>query len=74
MVMYLASGELTTAFHRSFAVVMSAVFVVNLPGYLIRLPPAVRRTQLGSSFCGQKSTTILVYIMILSFGILAICS
>ena len=39
-------------------VVRSADLVVSSPGYAIRLPPAVIRTMLGSSFCGLKSTTI----------------
>ena len=51
-----------TLFHIILVVVMSAVLVVSSPGHLIRLPPAVMQTLLESDFCGQKSTTMRVYV------------
>ena len=64
-----------TLFHIILLVVMSAVLVVSLPGHLIRLPPAVMRTLLGSDFCGQKSTTMRAYVGVLpSAYIFAICA
>ncbi len=44
---------LMTLFHKILVVVKSAVRVVSSPGYSMRLPPAVRRTLLGSAFCGR---------------------
>ena len=63
-----------TMFHKSFEVVRSAVLVVNLPGYLIRLLPAVIYTRFRFSFCGRKSTSTLAYVITQSFGMLAISS
>ena len=56
-------------FHKILAVVMSAVRVISAPGYLIRFPPAVILTRLGSSFWGLKSTTRRAYVTTLSWGI-----
>ena len=42
---------LNTLFQSIFDVVMSAVLVVNSPGYIIGLPSAVILTRFGSSFC-----------------------
>ena len=50
---YFAFFVLNMLFHKSFDVVMSAVLVVNSPGYTIRLPPAVILTLFGSSFYGR---------------------
>ena len=44
-----------TLFHNNFVVVRSALRVVSSPGYLIRFPPTVMRTLLGSSFCLNTS-------------------
>ena len=46
----LASLVLNTLFNTHFDLVRSAVLVVSSPGYLMRLPPAVKRTRLGSFF------------------------
>ena len=51
-----------TLFHIILVVVMSAVLVVSSPGHLIRLPPAVILTLLGSDFCGLISTTMRAYV------------
>ena len=48
-------ADITTSeilFHSIFDVVMSAVIVVNYPGYIMRLTPAVILARFGSSFCG----------------------
>ena len=60
--MYLAPSLLMTLFYTIFVVVRSAVLVVSSPQYLIKFPPAVIRTLFGSSSCGGKSTTTLVYV------------
>ena len=43
-------------------IVRSAVSVVMSLNFLIKLPLAVIHTLFGSSFCGQKSTTVLAYV------------
>jgi hypothetical protein len=68
MYMYFARCVLNTLFQWSLDVVTSAVLVVNSPGWLIRLPPAVIWMRFGSSFGGQKSTTMFAYIANLSGG------
>ena len=60
--MNLAPSVLKTEFHTSLAVVRLVVLVVNSPGHRRRFPPAVIRTWLGSSFCGQKFITNLQYV------------
>ena len=61
-------------FHISLVVVMSAVLVVSSPGHLIRLPPDMMGTLLGSDFCSQKSTTLHAYVGVLpSTHIFIIC-
>ena len=59
---------LTMAFQIIFDVVSFAVLVDSSPRYLMKLPPAVNLTLFGCVFCGQKSTTILVYVTTQSFG------
>ena len=66
---YFAFFVLNMLFHKNFDVVMSAVLVVNSPGCIMRLPPAVILTLFGSSFCGRWSMTMLAYVTTLSFGI-----
>ena len=48
---YLAPGVLMALFHMISEVMRSGVIVVDSMGYLIRFPPAVIWTKLGSSFC-----------------------
>ena len=50
---YFAFIVLNILFHNIFDMVMSAVLVVNSPGYMKRLPPAVILKRFGSSFYGQ---------------------
>ena len=50
---YFAFFVLNILFHNIFDVVVSAVLVVNSPGYMMRLPPVVILTRFGSSFCEQ---------------------
>ncbi len=77
MHMYFACCVLKTLFQCCFDVVMSAVLVINSPGWLIRLPPVVIRMRCGSSFWGQKSTTVFAYVanllggmFLTSFGVI----
>ena len=59
---------LMTLFHNIFAVVTSAVRVVNSLAYLMRLPPAVILTIFGSSFWDRKSTTTRAYVGFFHFA------
>jgi hypothetical protein len=66
--MYFARCVLKTLFQCSFDIVMATVLVVNSLGWSIRLPPGVIRMRLGSSFWGQKSTTMFAYVASLPGG------
>ena len=48
----------------------SDLIVVTFPGYLIIFPPTVRHTQIGSSLCVCKSTTMPNYATVYITGIL----
>ena len=63
-----------TLFHSILDVVRSDFVVLSSPGALSILPPTVRRTHLGSDFCGRRSTTIRTYGTVLSGGMLQILS
>ena len=55
-------------------VVKSAVLVVRSPRVLLRLPPAVMQTLLGSSFSGRKLITMRAHVTPLSSGMQSILS
>ncbi len=46
----------------NFAVDMSAVGVVTIPGYSILLPPTVSLVRCDLSLCGLCATTMLPYV------------
>ena len=48
-------------------VVIFAVFVVNFPIYSIKFPPTASCTQIGSSFCVRKFTTMREYVTVRPF-------
>eukprot|EP00957_Ditylum_brightwellii_P163512 12448897-Ditylum_brightwellii.AAC.1 len=50
MQQYLAPGVDNTLFHSNLLAMRSAVLVDISPGKFIKLPPAMMRTRLGSSF------------------------
>ena len=52
-------------------VVISAVFVVNFPGYPIRSPPSVICTQIGSSSCSFTLTKMRDYLTLHPTSILS---
>ena len=49
-----SSGVEIVLLNNNFDIVISAVCVLNSPGYLIRFPPTVRRVRYGSYFGGKN--------------------
>ncbi len=72
--LYCTSFVLRTLFHISLEVVRLAVLVKSLPGYLIKLPPAVIQMQWGSIFWRRKSMTMHAYVNVCPSGMWDILS
>jgi hypothetical protein len=66
--MYLAPSVEIVLFQRHLEVVRSAERVETSPGYWIRLPPTVRRTQCVSDLLGRMSTTKRPYVITFPLG------
>ena len=59
MVVYLEPGDDMTEFQYALMVVITTVGILVMPLCDTRLPPAVKRTQCVSDFCGLMMQTIV---------------